>query len=270
MDTPAFTRTRYDINTYEYDLGESVQPLNYTTDVGRFENDKRCTAFNPNVNNYTSTSDIENDPWKMGRRARVVDEESELFLLNYPLTRDPYGKYLPKAGPKLSNWTDCEPITDKLTDKLNPEKLLLSFLTKNISGLGNIMTASNIANTATNSEMSTSEKLLEIAKILNPTVRLVTKLYDTYQAISGDGFNEKSNKEIPNITEINNTKEISKLTEINNTRIEQHGQTSDQELITKLLNATNNIKKCCYFINNKLNSQFRSPASKVIINYIIN
>lgn len=125
MDTPAFTRTRYDLNAYEYDLGESVLPLNYTTDVGRFENDKRCSAFNPNVNNYTSTSDVENDPWKMGRMARVIDEESELFLLNYPLTRDPYGKYLPKAGPKLSNWVDCDPVTDKLTDysRLNFNKL---------------------------------------------------------------------------------------------------------------------------------------------------
>lgn len=164
------------------------------------------------------------------------------------------------VGDNISNSPLVNSITDKLTDKLNPEKLLLSFLTKNISGLGNIMTASNIANTATNSEMSTSEKLLEIAKILNPTVRLVTKLYDTYQAISGDGFNEKSNKEIPNITEINNTKEISKLTEINNTRIEQHGQTSDQELITKLLNATNNIKipDVNEIINTKVEQQLAS------------
>jgi len=170
------------------------------------------------------------------------------------------------VGDNISNSPLVNSITDKLTDKLNPEKLLLTFLTKNISGLGNIMTASNIANTATNSEMSTSEKLLEIAKILNPTVRLVTKLYDTYQAISGDGFNEKPNKEIPNITEINNTKEISKLTEINNTKVEQQAQPSDQELITKLLNATNNIKipDINGIINTKVEQQGQTSDQELI------
>ena len=181
------------------------------------------------------------------------------------------------VGDNISNSPLVNSITDKLTDKLNPEKLLLSFLTKNISGLGNIMTASNIANTATNSEMSTSEKLLEIAKILNPTVRLVTKLYDTYQAVSTAGFNEKPNKENPNLTEINNSKEISKLTEINNTkeisnlteinntRTEQQAQTSDQELITKLLNATNNIKipDVNEIINTKVEQQLASQQELI-------
>jgi hypothetical protein len=129
------------------------------------------------------------------------------------------------VGDNISNSPLVTSITDKLTDKLNPEKLLLNFLTKNISGLGKVMTASNIVDTANTSEMSTSEKLLEIAKILNPTVRLVTKLYDTYQTISGDGFKDNPNKENSN------------LTELNNTRVEQQAQTSDLELITKLFNS---------------------------------
>ena len=83
MNTPAFTRTKYDTGTVEYDVGESVEPLAWTTDINRFESDTRCTAFNPNVNNYTAPRDVSNNPWRLGRISRVVDEESELFLLNY-------------------------------------------------------------------------------------------------------------------------------------------------------------------------------------------
>ena len=117
-------------------------------------------------------------------------------------------------------------ITDKLGEKLNPEKMLMNLLTKNVPGLGKVMTAANIANMAGSSEMSTPEKILEIAKILNPTVRLITKLYDTYQAVSGDGFSSKSNTAIPDVTSIIQA------------RSEQQ-QASDQELITKLSTAIN-------------------------------
>lgn len=101
----AFTRTIYDENAYKHDLYGSTGPMRYQTDVGRFENDSRCNQNNPETNGYTNPS--EGGEGKMGRVARVVDTESDLRLLSYPLTRDPAGKYLPKPSPQTENYVDC-------------------------------------------------------------------------------------------------------------------------------------------------------------------
>jgi hypothetical protein len=132
--------------------------------------------------------------------------------------------FVPLPNGKSIPVTLGDKLTEKLTDKLNPEKMLINLLTKSIPGLGKAMTAATIADTAGSSEMSTSEKILEIAKILNPTVRLVSKLYDTYQAVSAASFSEKSNTAIPDVNEIISA------------RSEQQ-QASNQDLITKLSTA---------------------------------
>jgi hypothetical protein len=134
----------------------------------------------------------------------------------------PNGKSIPVSIPGLEQLTQIG--LDKLNDKLDPEKMMLKLLSKNIPGFDKIMTAANIAGTAGSEEMSTTEKILEIAKMLNPTVRLITKLYDTYQTIAGDGFSAKTNTSVPDVNTIINS------------QVEQQ-QASQQELITKLSTA---------------------------------
>jgi hypothetical protein len=89
-------------------------------------------------------------------------------------------------GDNATNNPLVDALTNKLTDKLDPEKLLINLLSKNIPGLSKVMTLNTVAGVAGSDEMSTTEKLLEVAKLLNPTVRLVSKLFDTYQTISGN------------------------------------------------------------------------------------
>jgi hypothetical protein len=129
-------------------------------------------------------------------------------------------------------------MTDKLAAKMDPQKLLLDALVKNVPAFGKAMMVNNIAGIAGGEEMSTAEKLLEIAKLLNPTVRLVSKLYDTYQAVSGndkkpfgdmfntmaDSFKTTSNSSLPDVNGLIKA------------QIEQQ-QTSQQELVTKLSTA---------------------------------
>jgi len=129
-------------------------------------------------------------------------------------------------------------MTDKLAAKMDPQKLLLDALVKNVPAFGKAMMVNNIAGIAGGEEMSTAEKILEIAKLLNPTVRLVSKLYDTYQAVSGndkkpfgdmfntmaDSFKTTSNSSLPDVNGLIKA------------QIEQQ-QTSQQELVTKLSTA---------------------------------
>ncbi len=49
-----------------------------------------------------------------------------------------------------------------------------------VKELGSIL---NIAETLQSDKISTAEKVLEIAKLLNPTVRMVSKLYDVYNKV---------------------------------------------------------------------------------------
>ena len=141
-------------------------------------------------------------------------------------------------------------MTDKLAAKLDPQKLLLDVLTKQIPGFSKMMTAGNIAGIAGGEEMSTAEKILEIAKILNPTVRLVSKLYDTYQTVQALNSNKEPAKTItPDLKPFGDmvntmadsfkTKPNTELPDVNGlikAQIEQQ-QTSQQELVTKLSTA---------------------------------
>ena len=90
------------------------------------------------------------------------------------------------VGGNATNNPLVDALSTKLTEKLDPEKLLLNLLSKNIPGVSKAMNMNAVAGVAGADEMSTTEKLLEVAKLLNPTVRLVSKLFDTYQAISGN------------------------------------------------------------------------------------
>jgi hypothetical protein len=188
----------------------------------------------------------------------------------------PNGKSIPVSMPGLDK------LTEKISDKLNPEKLLLNVLTKNLPELGKVMTMANIANTAGSSEMTTPEKILEIAKMLNPTVRLISKLYDTYQTVSSDGFSAKPNNTVPNVAsdvfsaKPNNTvpdvasdvfsakpnTTIPDLTSIINARLEQQ-QTSEQELITKLNTAITSNSSGNTDNSSALNSMVEMLAEKL-------
>ena len=141
-------------------------------------------------------------------------------------------------------------ITEKISDKFDPEKMLINLLAKNIPGLSKAMTMANIANTAGSSEISNAEKILEIAKMLNPTVRLVSKLYDTYQAVSSASFSEKPNTEIPDVNGIISA------------RAEQQ-QVSDQELITKLSTALTSTSSSSNDNSASMNAMVEMLAEKL-------
>ena len=141
-------------------------------------------------------------------------------------------------------------MTDKLAAKMDPQKLLLDALIKNVPAFGKAMMVNNIAGIAGGEEMSTAEKILEIAKLLNPTVRLVSKLYDTYQTVQALNSNTEPAKTItPDLKPFGDmvntmadsfkTKPNTSLPDVNGlikAQIEQQ-QTSQQELVTKLSTA---------------------------------
>ena len=118
------------------------------------------------------------------------------------------------VGGNGANSPLIDTLSNKLTEKLDPEKLLLNVLSKNVPGIGKMMTANNLVGIAGGDDMSTADKLLEIAKVLNPTVRLVSKLYDAYKTVT----------DMPNVDSL-----VSSQT--------QQQQSSQQELLTKLSTA---------------------------------
>ena len=141
-------------------------------------------------------------------------------------------------------------MTDKLAAKMDPQKLLLDALIKNVPAFGKAMMVNNIAGIAGGEEMSTAEKILEIAKLLNPTVRLVSKLYDTYQTVQALNSTKEPAKTItPDLKPFGDmvntmadsfkTNPNTSLPDVNGlikAQIEQQ-QTSQQELVTKLSTA---------------------------------
>ena len=141
-------------------------------------------------------------------------------------------------------------MTDKLAAKMDPQKLLLDALIKNVPAFGKAMMVNNIAGIAGGEEMSTAEKILEIAKLLNPTVRLVSKLYDTYQTVQSLNSSKEPAKTITSdlkpfgdmvntMADSFKTNPNTSLPDVNGlikAQIEQQ-QTSQQELVTKLSTA---------------------------------
>jgi hypothetical protein len=104
----SFERSIYDQGAYCTDLKQSTAPLKYMLDP-TYAN--QCSPCRPGDVGYIARQGV-----SLTKNANLVDVESDLLLLNYPLSRNPAAKYSPCAGPNYSgnlmHFNECAIGTD--------------------------------------------------------------------------------------------------------------------------------------------------------------
>jgi hypothetical protein len=109
MSNQSFAHLEYDPDYYDVDVARSVGPMKHVLDVAKYENEQRCSGFDPEMNNVTNPSELTGEG-KLGRYSRVIDEESDLRLLNYRLSKNPSKQYMPSNKSNANvNFSDCPP-----------------------------------------------------------------------------------------------------------------------------------------------------------------
>lgn len=108
MSNQSFAQLEYDADYYDVDVARSVGPMKFVLDSTKFENEKRCSGFSPEINNNFDHSETKQYAGTLGRYSRVIDDESELRRLNYRLSKNPAKSYMPSGKQsETTNFAEC-------------------------------------------------------------------------------------------------------------------------------------------------------------------
>ena len=108
MKLSAMNALRYDANTYEFDLRQSVGPGEYVLGTP-VPHCSPCFANDPRNNNGTSGGAVCND-------RSLIDVDSDLQGITRRATSSPSGKYLPTAPCQLTSPPNCVPQNVPIED----------------------------------------------------------------------------------------------------------------------------------------------------------